>query len=210
MTFTRAKPGGWQAGERLTSGQANHIDEQLAKAIDGNAGGSYAPSSPILIGGAGIRVPAPSHVDQVTPKAYVDDLRAYVDDLNAYVDDLADADTWTPAVSNASGITDITVVYATYQRIKNIVHCHVGINVQNTTQVFAFRLTLPISRGGNFSGSGQASGVVCGIAQGADNICAGHIESVPGTERILVLAKTSASTAGEVDFAVAFSFEVEK
>src|SRR5690606_24096154 len=89
MTFTRAKPGGWQAGERLTSGQANHIDEQLPKAIDGNAGGSYAPSSPILIGGAGIRGPAPSHADQVTPKAYVDDLRAYVDDLKAYVDDIA-------------------------------------------------------------------------------------------------------------------------
>src|SRR5690606_16371803 len=191
MTFTRAKPGGWQAGERLTSGQANHIDEQLAKAIDGNAGGSYAPSSPILIGGAGIRVPAPSHVDQVTPKAYVDDLAAYVDDL-------ADADTWTPAASDASGITNITVVYATYQRIKNIVHCHVRINASNTGQSFSFQLTLPISRGGNFSGSGQVSGGVHGKAQGVGNICAGYVWSVTGTERILVFANTSASTTGSV------------
>lgn len=60
MTFTRAKPGGWQIGERLTSSQANHIDVALPDAIDGGAGGSYDPSSPIVIGGSGLRVGAPT------------------------------------------------------------------------------------------------------------------------------------------------------
>jgi hypothetical protein len=56
MTFTRAKPGNWATGERLTSAQANHGDAQWPHAIDGNEGGSYAPSAAITIGGEGLRV----------------------------------------------------------------------------------------------------------------------------------------------------------
>lgn len=44
MTFARAKPGGWVSGERLTHTQANAMDVNIEKALDGGAGGDYNPS----------------------------------------------------------------------------------------------------------------------------------------------------------------------
>lgn len=54
MTLTNPKPLGWAYGERLTSAQMNSIGSQLPYAVDGNAGGTYAPSAPIIIGGSGV------------------------------------------------------------------------------------------------------------------------------------------------------------
>lgn len=56
MTFSRVKPSGWATGERLTSTQMNNLDIDHARAVDGNAGGSYTPSSAIVIGGSGLQV----------------------------------------------------------------------------------------------------------------------------------------------------------
>lgn len=56
MTLTNPKPAGWSTGEILTSAQANSIGTQLPYAVDGNAGGTYAPSDPIIIGGDGLTV----------------------------------------------------------------------------------------------------------------------------------------------------------
>jgi hypothetical protein len=56
MTLTRAKPAGWANGEIFTSTQANAMDVQLPYAVDGNAGGTYAPSNPIVINGDGLDV----------------------------------------------------------------------------------------------------------------------------------------------------------
>lgn len=53
MTLTRVKPADWSTGETLTSAQMNAIDVQLPYALDGNAGGTYAPSGQIIIGGSG-------------------------------------------------------------------------------------------------------------------------------------------------------------
>jgi hypothetical protein len=52
MTFSRAKPAGWSTGERFTSTQANTIDLNQSRAVDGNAGGTYTPSAAINITGA--------------------------------------------------------------------------------------------------------------------------------------------------------------
>jgi hypothetical protein len=51
MSFSRVKPTGWALYEVLTSPQMNQLDIDHARAIDGYAGGSYTPSTPILING---------------------------------------------------------------------------------------------------------------------------------------------------------------
>ncbi len=56
MTLTNPKGAGWGSGEVLTSTQMNSFGTQLPYAIDGNAGGTYAPSDPIIIGGDGLSV----------------------------------------------------------------------------------------------------------------------------------------------------------
>lgn len=56
MTLTRANGSDWAFNDELTFAQINHIDSQLPFAIDGNAGGTYAPSGLISIGGSGLRV----------------------------------------------------------------------------------------------------------------------------------------------------------
>jgi len=61
MSFTRANPLGWALYEALTSTQMNALDVDHANAIDGAAGGNYAPSSTIQFDGdvewAGVRLP---------------------------------------------------------------------------------------------------------------------------------------------------------
>ncbi len=56
MSFSVAAPGGFSFGERLPSSWANTVDADHANAIDGTGGGSYNPSAPIIIGGAGLQV----------------------------------------------------------------------------------------------------------------------------------------------------------
>jgi hypothetical protein len=52
MSFTRAKGAGWLNGELLTQAEINQIDENQSKAVDGDAGGPYAPSADITFAGA--------------------------------------------------------------------------------------------------------------------------------------------------------------
>ena len=56
MTLTNPKPLGFAYGEILTSALVNSAFSQLPYAVDGNAGGTYAPSDPIIIGGDGLNV----------------------------------------------------------------------------------------------------------------------------------------------------------
>ncbi len=56
MSFARVKPSDWASGEVLTSTQMNQLDTNVSQAIDGTAGGTYAPTDPIIIGGDGISV----------------------------------------------------------------------------------------------------------------------------------------------------------
>jgi hypothetical protein len=51
MTITRVKPAGWAFGERLTSTQANALDVNITKAIDGEGGGAYELEAPLSITG---------------------------------------------------------------------------------------------------------------------------------------------------------------
>lgn len=61
MSFSRANPLGWALYEVLTSAQMNALDIDHANAIDGAAGGTYAPTSKIQFDGdvewAGTRLP---------------------------------------------------------------------------------------------------------------------------------------------------------
>lgn len=55
MTFARVNPTGWTDGvTSLTSIQLNQLDIDHMRALDGAAGGVYNPSSPLVIGGAGL------------------------------------------------------------------------------------------------------------------------------------------------------------
>ena len=47
MSFTRANPGGWVTLNQVTPAQINQIDTNQSNAIDGAAGGVYAPTNPI-------------------------------------------------------------------------------------------------------------------------------------------------------------------
>lgn len=49
MSFSRANPLGWALYEVLTSAQMNALDIDHSNAIDGAGGGSYSPSSPLVI-----------------------------------------------------------------------------------------------------------------------------------------------------------------
>jgi hypothetical protein len=49
MTFTRANPGGWVPNDPYTSAQANQVDINQSRAIDGFAGGTFSPSAIITL-----------------------------------------------------------------------------------------------------------------------------------------------------------------
>jgi len=54
--FTRNRPiGGWNVGA-VSPDEFEKFDDQISKAIDGDGGGAYAPTTPIAIGGAGLQV----------------------------------------------------------------------------------------------------------------------------------------------------------
>ncbi len=60
MTFARGNALDWGFNEKLTSAQMNATDAQWPDALDGAAGGVYAPSSVIQIGGLGIGITGPA------------------------------------------------------------------------------------------------------------------------------------------------------
>lgn len=52
MTFPLIKPAGWIDNvDPILSGEITQVDANLARAIDGANGGTYAPASPLVIGG---------------------------------------------------------------------------------------------------------------------------------------------------------------
>lgn len=56
MTLARANSLGWGYNEIFTSAQCTLMDQNIEKALDGAAGGTYAPSAAIIIGGSGLHV----------------------------------------------------------------------------------------------------------------------------------------------------------
>lgn len=54
MTFPRVRqPGLWLLGSVLVPNEAEQLDDHQSKAVDGYAGGTYAPSGPIVLGASG-------------------------------------------------------------------------------------------------------------------------------------------------------------
>ena len=56
MAFSRANGGGWGANAEVTTTQVNTIDADLSKAVDGAAGGSYAPTVALTVAGQGLQM----------------------------------------------------------------------------------------------------------------------------------------------------------
>lgn len=57
MTFSRLNATGWTDDvSTFTAAQANGIDINQSRAVDGNAGGAYLPSAAIQIGGSGLQL----------------------------------------------------------------------------------------------------------------------------------------------------------
>lgn len=60
MTFSRIRAiGAWTTGSAPTSGELELIDQNLARALDGHSGGTYAPAAQLILGGSGLRVDGP-------------------------------------------------------------------------------------------------------------------------------------------------------
>ena len=53
MSFSQIRPGGWANASTLLASEMASLDARYT-AIDGGAGGTYAPSAPIIIGGLGL------------------------------------------------------------------------------------------------------------------------------------------------------------
>lgn len=62
MAFTRVKSSGWAFGEKLTSAQMNQLDLDHSRSADIFAGGVYAPSAALDIGGSGLKLTGTGHV----------------------------------------------------------------------------------------------------------------------------------------------------
>lgn len=58
FAFTRS-PGGWIALSVLFASEMEDIDDKLSKALNADEGGSWTPSSQIVLGGAGLKVIGP-------------------------------------------------------------------------------------------------------------------------------------------------------
>jgi hypothetical protein len=67
MHFQYVRPGGlWGLFTLLTSAAVQLIDQQLFKAINGDDGGTWAPTSVITLGGAGVHVTGPLVADNLS------------------------------------------------------------------------------------------------------------------------------------------------
>lgn len=65
--FVRLRPSGfWTIASVVTPAEFEAFDENLSKAINGDDGGTWAPSAQIVIGGSGLRVTGPSRLDDAT------------------------------------------------------------------------------------------------------------------------------------------------
>jgi hypothetical protein len=62
MTLTAVKPGGWDVEEVLTSDQMNALQVELLKAIDGEGGGTYTLTAPLVLDGEAVQFAATATV----------------------------------------------------------------------------------------------------------------------------------------------------
>lgn len=93
MTFVRANPAGWALFELLTSAQMNVIDSQMPYALDGQSGGSYAPTDAIILDGT----PNPSNDYMLELLGRATGKGLYVEgNLTGDVDGCAHAVAWNP------------------------------------------------------------------------------------------------------------------
>lgn len=66
MSFDRVRaPGAWLDNGVLLPEELDAFDTNLSNAIDGAGGGAYAPSAPIVIGGAGVQLDVPCTFDEL-------------------------------------------------------------------------------------------------------------------------------------------------
>jgi hypothetical protein len=56
MTFSRYNPSGYNPGDKLPAACINQHDLNLTRALDGYAGGTYAPSARLIINGGGMSI----------------------------------------------------------------------------------------------------------------------------------------------------------
>lgn len=54
--FTRVKPLGWGTGEKLSSSNMNTLDTNVSKSINGDDGGTWAPTDKIIVQGNGVQI----------------------------------------------------------------------------------------------------------------------------------------------------------
>ena len=67
MTIARIRtPGTWTDGSVVLDTEMEAIDANLVKAVDGVAGGTYAPTNPLVIGGDGLEVTGPLEASGAT------------------------------------------------------------------------------------------------------------------------------------------------
>ena len=66
MTFPKYKPSGWSKGQVIPAAALNQWDTQFTQALDGGAGGTFNPSSALIIGGAGITMSGPFTMNETT------------------------------------------------------------------------------------------------------------------------------------------------
>src|SRR5690606_9228460 len=85
MSFARIRPSGqWIFETTVDPEEWEQFDENQSLAVD-SRGGTYAPTNPIVFGGAGLRLEVtPTNELDVTPKFYVD---GEIDDALNYIDD---------------------------------------------------------------------------------------------------------------------------
>lgn len=69
--FRKSPSGDWSTVVVLTRADMTYFDQTLAKAINGDEGGTWAPSSPIIIGGAGASFDISGHT-HVLPGAEIE------------------------------------------------------------------------------------------------------------------------------------------
>lgn len=74
MTFPRIRPSGtWDNGTTVPEAEWEQFDLNLSRALDGFAGGNYAPSSPLyMVGTSKLRADTPVNALDVANKSYVD------------------------------------------------------------------------------------------------------------------------------------------
>jgi hypothetical protein len=105
MSFVRGNPIGWAFLEKLTSAQMNTTDAQWPNAIDGGAGGTYAPSTAITIGGLGVIVTSRLDVTGAATLRMLSGSFLTVDATSGITGNAGALLTWQGPITLSNGIT---------------------------------------------------------------------------------------------------------